>query len=61
MCVKSVDVRIKWPNDIYFGRDVKLGGVIVKSSVMQDVIHVNIGRYMYLSLSVLALFVTPPR
>lgn len=36
-------MRIKWPNDIYFGRDVKLGGIIVKSSVMHDVIHVNIG------------------
>jgi len=37
-------VRIKWPNDVYFGRQVKLGGIIVKSSVMSDVIHVNIGR-----------------
>jgi biotin--protein ligase len=40
---ESVNMRIKWPNDIYFGHDIKLGGVIVKSSVMHDVIHANIG------------------
>jgi len=49
--LQSVDMRIKWPNDIYFGRDVKLGGVIVKSSVVSDVIHANIGTVtIWLSL-----------
>jgi len=50
--LQSVDLRIKWPNDIYFGREMKLGGIIVKSSVMNDVIHVNIGAFLSVCLSV---------
>ena len=38
-----LDFRIKWPNDIYFGSRTKIGGVIVKSSVLRDSITVTIG------------------
>ncbi|ELU14557.1 hypothetical protein CAPTEDRAFT_134121, partial [Capitella teleta] len=40
---ENIDVRIKWPNDIYFGSSMKLGGVLVKSSLMLKDFHCNIG------------------
>lgn len=40
---ENLDLRIKWPNDIYYGANMKLGGVIVKSSIMNDIIHANVG------------------
>ena len=48
--LQNVDLRLKWPNDIYFGNTMKLGGVIVKSSIMADVIHANIGMLDFLNL-----------
>ena len=41
---QDIDLRVKWPNDIYFGKTVKLGGVIVNSSITGDKIDANIGR-----------------
>ena len=41
--LEDLDVRIKWPNDIYYGRQVKLGGVIAKSSFMGSQLSVTIG------------------
>lgn len=38
------DIRLKWPNDIYFGRKLKLGGVIVKSSFFRNRLTCNIGK-----------------
>ena len=29
---EELDLRLKWPNDIYYGADTKLGGVLVSSS-----------------------------
>ena len=43
LCLQGIDVRIKWPNDVYFGATMKLGGILVKSSIMHDTIHANIG------------------
>lgn len=40
---ENLDLCIKWPNDIYYGASMKLGGNIVKSSIMNDIIHANIG------------------
>ncbi|CAH1228588.1 HLCS [Branchiostoma lanceolatum] len=31
---QDLDLRLKWPNDIYYGDSMKLGGVIVNSSIM---------------------------
>ena len=42
---QDIDLRVKWPNDIYFGKTMKLGGVIVNSSITSDQIDANIGGY----------------
>ena len=34
---------LKWPNDIYFGDKVKIGGVIVTSSAMSGTLSAVIG------------------
>ena len=41
--LEDLDIRIKWPNDIYYGKQVKLGGVIAKSSFMGSQLSVTIG------------------
>ncbi|XP_053397542.1 biotin--protein ligase-like [Mercenaria mercenaria] len=40
---QDIDLRLKWPNDIYYGREMKLGGVIVKSTFMDGMVHATIG------------------
>ena len=47
--LEDLDVRIKWPNDVYYGRQVKLGGVIAKSSFMGSQLSVTIGAGINLS------------
>jgi biotin--protein ligase len=41
--LQDIDIRIKWPNDIYYGSQVKLGGVIAKSSFLGIQLSVTIG------------------
>lgn len=48
---QNLEVRIKWPNDIYFGSTMKLGGVLVKSSIMVNNIHCNIGEKITIACS----------
>ncbi|ESO02413.1 hypothetical protein HELRODRAFT_65278 [Helobdella robusta] len=40
---EDIDLRIKWPNDIYFAEKLKLGGILIRSTIMQDLIHINLG------------------
>ncbi|KAL4232937.1 hypothetical protein ACF0H5_007625 [Mactra antiquata] len=40
---EDIDLRLKWPNDIYYGKQMKLGGVIVKSTFMDGMVHALIG------------------
>jgi biotin--protein ligase len=40
---QELPIQIKWPNDIYFDGVAKLGGVLVKSSVMGNLVNVKIG------------------
>ncbi|XP_072036707.1 biotin--protein ligase-like isoform X2 [Amphiura filiformis] len=40
---EEIDLRLKWPNDIYFSDSIKLGGVIVNSSMMDGMFHAIIG------------------
>ncbi|XP_049606377.1 biotin--protein ligase isoform X1 [Syngnathus scovelli] len=40
---EDIDLRVKWPNDIYYGRRLKLGGVLVTSTVMGSTFHLLIG------------------
>eukprot|EP00095_Tigriopus_kingsejongensis_P011877 snap_masked-scaffold180_size281610-processed-gene-1.22 protein:Tk11877 transcript:snap_masked-scaffold180_size281610-processed-gene-1.22-mRNA-1 annotation:"biotin--protein ligase" len=36
-------LRLKWPNDIYWGDQVKMGGVLTNTSIQGDGIVINIG------------------
>lgn len=40
---QDVDLRLKWPNDIYSGCGLKMGGVLVTSTVMGSTFHLLIG------------------
>ncbi|XP_061658415.1 biotin--protein ligase isoform X2 [Syngnathoides biaculeatus] len=40
---EDIDLRIKWPNDIYNSKLMKLGGVLVTSTVMGSTFHLLIG------------------
>lgn len=39
----SLDVRIKWPNDIYTADKIKIGGILCQSSFMDRVFDVVVG------------------
>ncbi|XP_014203676.1 biotin--protein ligase isoform X2 [Copidosoma floridanum] len=47
---QDLDLRIKWPNDIYEGGGSKIGGLVVKS-IVQSTIICNIGMGVNLSNS----------
>ncbi|CAK1593943.1 unnamed protein product [Parnassius mnemosyne] len=49
---EHLDIRIKWPNDIYYGRDVKIGGVITSASCLDDDVILHIGTGVNISNSV---------
>ncbi|XP_071492497.1 biotin--protein ligase-like [Diadema antillarum] len=49
---EDFDLRLKWPNDIYYGNQQKLGGVIVNSSCLDGVFHAIIGVGVNVSNSV---------
>ncbi|XP_077402870.1 biotin--protein ligase isoform X2 [Vanacampus margaritifer] len=40
---EEIDLRLKWPNDIYYSNLIKLGGVLVTSTVMGSTFHLLIG------------------
>ncbi|KAM9846631.1 biotin--protein ligase [Aulostomus maculatus] len=40
---QDIDLRVKWPNDIYYGDRIKLGGVLVTSTVIGSTFHLLIG------------------
>ena len=40
---EDLDLRLKWPNDIYHGTDTKLGGVLVSSSLADGCFNLVIG------------------
>ncbi|CAL8365217.1 unnamed protein product [Lota lota] len=40
---QDIDLRVKWPNDIYYSNKVKLGGVLVTSTLMGTNFHLLIG------------------
>jgi biotin-[acetyl-CoA-carboxylase] ligase BirA-like protein len=40
---EDLDLRLKWPNDIYHGADTKLGGVLVSSSFADGSFNLVIG------------------
>nr|XP_033805707.1 biotin--protein ligase isoform X2 [Geotrypetes seraphini]XP_033805708.1 biotin--protein ligase isoform X2 [Geotrypetes seraphini]XP_033805709.1 biotin--protein ligase isoform X2 [Geotrypetes seraphini]XP_033805710.1 biotin--protein ligase isoform X2 [Geotrypetes seraphini] len=40
---EAIDLRVKWPNDIYYSDLMKLGGVLVNSTLMGKTFHILIG------------------
>ncbi|XP_069021114.1 biotin--protein ligase [Embiotoca jacksoni] len=40
---QDIDLRVKWPNDIYYSNLMKLGGVLVTSTVMGSTFYLLIG------------------
>ncbi|KAM8897237.1 biotin--protein ligase isoform 2-T2 [Spinachia spinachia] len=40
---QDIDLKVKWPNDIYYGNLMKLGGVLVTSTVIGSTFHLLIG------------------
>ncbi|KAG9263645.1 biotin-protein ligase isoform X1 [Astyanax mexicanus] len=40
---EDIDLRLKWPNDIYYSNLMKLGGVLVNSTVMGSTFHLLVG------------------
>uniref|UniRef100_UPI0035901734 biotin--protein ligase isoform X2 n=1 Tax=Myxine glutinosa TaxID=7769 RepID=UPI0035901734 len=40
---EDVALKIKWPNDVYYGSTVKIGGVLVTTSLMDSTFHAAIG------------------
>uniref|UniRef100_A0A8C8BGR4 Holocarboxylase synthetase n=1 Tax=Otus sunia TaxID=257818 RepID=A0A8C8BGR4_9STRI len=40
---EGIDLRVKWPNDIYYSDLMKLGGVLVTSTLIETTFHVLIG------------------
>ncbi|XP_078088885.1 biotin--protein ligase isoform X2 [Mustelus asterias] len=40
---EDIDLRLKWPNDIYYSDLMKLGGVLVNSTLMGATFHILIG------------------
>ncbi|XP_030216370.1 biotin--protein ligase isoform X1 [Gadus morhua] len=40
---QDIDLRVKWPNDIYYSNKIKLGGVLVTSTLMGSDFHLLIG------------------
>jgi biotin--protein ligase len=39
----GIDVAIKWPNDIYVNKELKVGGVLCQSTYQQNVFDLTIG------------------
>ena len=43
---RVLNVRIKWPNDIFIGHDfAKLGGILATSSILGNSASINLGFY----------------
>ncbi|KAL4716228.1 hypothetical protein ACJJTC_004722 [Scirpophaga incertulas] len=49
---EHLDLRIKWPNDIYFGRDVKIGGTMTLANCMKDDVIVTVGTGVNITNSI---------
>ncbi|XP_022243675.1 biotin--protein ligase-like isoform X2 [Limulus polyphemus] len=40
---EDINLKIKWPNDIYYGSNIKVGGVLVNSSLSEGIVSCFIG------------------
>ena len=46
---KDLDIKIKWPNDIYYNGTTKIGGILVQSTMMGERFHCSVGVGINLS------------
>jgi len=46
---EDIDIRIKWPNDVYYGKIAKLGGVIAQGTIFKDDLIITIGAGLNLN------------
>lgn len=46
-----MDIKLKWPNDIYANGDVKIGGLVVTSMIDADMAVCNVGLGLNMSNS----------
>lgn len=51
------DFSIKWPNDIYYAKKVKLGGIILNTFIMGYETILNIGEYPFYQFFNIFIFV----
>ncbi|KAI1296909.1 Biotin--protein ligase [Halotydeus destructor] len=47
----QLDIRLKWPNDIYYCKRIKLAGLVVQSTMLGQTVHCFIGCGMNVSNS----------
>ncbi|XP_076762420.1 holocarboxylase synthetase-like protein [Xylocopa sonorina] len=40
---EEIDLRLKWPNDIYAGNNIKIGGMIINTQIISDLCICNVG------------------
>ncbi|XP_050832746.1 biotin--protein ligase [Serinus canaria] len=40
---EDIELRVKWPNDIYYSDLMKIGGVLVNSTLLETTFHILIG------------------
>ena len=40
----DIPLHLKWPNDIYLGSDLKIGGVVVEATTLGPKIIINVGE-----------------
>ncbi|XP_056415587.1 biotin--protein ligase isoform X2 [Hyla sarda] len=40
---EDIELKVKWPNDIYYSNLMKIGGVLVNSTLMGNMFHILIG------------------
>ncbi|GIY86137.1 biotin--protein ligase [Caerostris darwini] len=40
---KQLNLRLKWPNDLYYENDKKIGGILVNTTIQGSVAHVYLG------------------
>lgn len=44
--LQDINLRVKWPNDIYYSDLMKLGGVLVNSTLMGETFYILIGKFL---------------
>ncbi|XP_022803242.1 biotin--protein ligase-like [Stylophora pistillata] len=46
---EDINIRLKWPNDVYYGQKIKIGGVIVTSSAKDNILSAVMGMGINIS------------